>query len=342
MNSKIEWVIPEVSRECKTLFHQQSNKIAALDLAMRITLHLIIFCCLVVALDLEVHLLFVAFVVANGILISFLGWAGAGHEYFHGTAFKNRRLNRVLFRLFSCATWNNWGWFEVSHQLHHKYTLHLLDPESPKKRSRSTPSRLFWLVTIDFPVFIRRLQILFLNSSGVVPGLNQPLRDVILVKPRFSRRIRIGALSVFGYQALVFLIIFQIDPFLAVVIALAPFTFNLVNKIVETNQHLGMKYHAKDFRENSRTIRFGSLIEFLYSNMNFHSEHHMFPGVPYYRLPEINAHLVKLRLVEIPRKGFYVATKIAIETGLDPTNPKDCLNCFVKCPSSSDPTMSVE
>jgi hypothetical protein len=176
----------------------------------------------------------------------------------------------------------------------------------------------------------------------VVPGLNQSLRDVILVKPKFSRRVRIGALSVFVYQALVFLVIFQIDTFLAVVIALAPFTFNLVNKIVETNQHLGMKYHAKDFRENSRTIRFGSLIEFLYSNMNFHSEHHMFPGVPYYKLPEINAHLVNLGLVEIPRKGFFVATKIAIETGLDTTNPKDCLNCFVKCPSSSDPTMSVE
>lgn len=314
-----------------------------MDLVIRVTLHLIVFWCLVLSLSKGVHLLFVAFVIANGILISFLGWAGAGHEYFHGTAFKSRKLNRILFRLFSCATWNNWGWFEVSHQLHHKYTLHLLDPESPKKRVGNTPLRLFWLITVDFPVLFRRVRILILNSFfGGVPGLSESLRNVISVKPRFRRRIRIGALTVFAYQALVFLTTYQIDPFLAVVTGLAPFTFNIVNKIVETNQHVGMKYHAKDFRENSRTIRFGSLIEFLYSNMNFHSEHHMFPGVPYYKLPELNAHLVNLRLVEIPRKGFFVATKIAIDTGLDTTNPKDCLNCFAKCPLSSDPTMSIE
>lgn len=342
MTSKIEWKIPNVSREFKVAIHQQSNKTATLDLAIRLTMHLIVFWCLILTLNHQAVLLFMLFVVVNGILVSFLGWAGAGHEYFHGTAFKNRKLNRVLFRLFSCATWNNWGWFEVSHQLHHKYTMHLLDPESPENRPGNTHLRLFWLSTIDFPVFTRRIKILFFNSCGVVPGLNQSLRDVISVRPRFITRIRLGALSVFAYQAFLFLVAFQINPILAFIFALAPFTFNLVNKIVETNQHLGMKYHSKDFRENSRTIRLGGFIEFLYSNMNFHSEHHMFPGVPYYKLPELNSHLVNLQLVEIPRKGFFAATKIAIGTGFDATDRKDCLNCFAKCPSSLDPTMNVE
>ena len=31
------------------------------------------------------------------------------------------------------------------------------------------------------------------------------------------------------------------------------------------------------------------VFQFLYANMNYHIEHHMFPMVPFYRLPELHA-----------------------------------------------------
>jgi fatty acid desaturase len=43
-----------------------------------------------------------------------------------------------------------------------------------------------------------------------------------------------------------------------------------------------------DHRLNTRTILLNPVFKFLYSNMNYHIEHHMFPMVPYYRLPELH------------------------------------------------------
>ena len=43
-----------------------------------------------------------------------------------------------------------------------------------------------------------------------------------------------------------------------------------------------------DYRLNTRTVTMCRLNRFLYWNMNYHVEHHMFPMVPYYRLPELH------------------------------------------------------
>jgi len=39
--------------------------------------------------------------------------------------------------------------------------------------------------------------------------------------------------------------------------------------------------------KNSRSVRTNKLLEFLWSNVNYHLEHHLYPGVPYHRLPAV-------------------------------------------------------
>ncbi|MGH3286322.1 MAG: fatty acid desaturase, partial [Streptosporangiaceae bacterium] len=53
-------------------------------------------------------------------------------------------------------------------------------------------------------------------------------------------------------------------------------------------QHAGMGENVLDYRLNTRTVTMCRLNRFLYWNMNYHVEHHMFPMVPYYRLPELH------------------------------------------------------
>jgi len=53
-------------------------------------------------------------------------------------------------------------------------------------------------------------------------------------------------------------------------------------------QHAGMGENVLDYRLNTRTVKMCRLNRFLYWNMNYHVEHHMFPMVPYYRLPELH------------------------------------------------------
>jgi fatty acid desaturase len=53
-------------------------------------------------------------------------------------------------------------------------------------------------------------------------------------------------------------------------------------------QHAGMGENVLDHRLNTRTVKMCRVNRFLYWNMNYHVEHHMFPMVPYYRLPELH------------------------------------------------------
>jgi fatty acid desaturase len=54
-------------------------------------------------------------------------------------------------------------------------------------------------------------------------------------------------------------------------------------------QHGGLAENVIDHRLNSRTVLMNPVSRFVYWNMNYHVEHHMFPMVPYHRLPELHA-----------------------------------------------------
>ena len=43
-----------------------------------------------------------------------------------------------------------------------------------------------------------------------------------------------------------------------------------------------------DHRLNSRTVYMNPVFRFIYWNMNYHVEHHMFPMVPYHALPKLH------------------------------------------------------
>ena len=53
-------------------------------------------------------------------------------------------------------------------------------------------------------------------------------------------------------------------------------------------QHLGLAENVTDHRLNTRTVLMNPVSRFIYLNMNYHVEHHMFTMVPYYRLPELH------------------------------------------------------
>ena len=54
-------------------------------------------------------------------------------------------------------------------------------------------------------------------------------------------------------------------------------------------QHAGLAENVLDHRLNCRTVLMNPINRYLYWNMNFHLEHHMFPLVPYHALPRLHA-----------------------------------------------------
>jgi fatty acid desaturase len=53
-------------------------------------------------------------------------------------------------------------------------------------------------------------------------------------------------------------------------------------------QHGGLADNVIDHRLNSRTVYMNPVSRFIYWNMNYHIEHHMFPMVPYHALPRLH------------------------------------------------------
>jgi fatty acid desaturase len=53
-------------------------------------------------------------------------------------------------------------------------------------------------------------------------------------------------------------------------------------------QHGGLADNVVDHRLNSRTVYMNPISRFIYWNMNYHVEHHMFPMVPYHALPKLH------------------------------------------------------
>jgi fatty acid desaturase len=62
-------------------------------------------------------------------------------------------------------------------------------------------------------------------------------------------------------------------------------------------QHAGLAENVLDHRLNSRTVYMNRVFRFVYWNMNYHVEHHMFPMVPYHALPKLH----RIMLADTPR-----------------------------------------
>jgi hypothetical protein len=74
----------------------------------------------------------------------------------------------------------------------------------------------------------------------------------------------------------------------AMFVVLPRFYGGCLSQLFNLTQHAGLDEDVYDHRLNTRTVILNPAFSFLYINMNYHIEHHMFPMVPFYRLPELH------------------------------------------------------
>jgi fatty acid desaturase len=72
-------------------------------------------------------------------------------------------------------------------------------------------------------------------------------------------------------------------------------------------QHSGLYEDVLDHRLCTRTVYMNPFFRFLYWNMNYHMDHHMFPMVPYHALPALHKEI--LFDCPAPRRSVWEATK---------------------------------
>lgn len=229
----------------------------------------------------------------HAVFVGFLGLGAAVHELSHGTAFKTRWLNSFFFRLFAFLTWNSYFHFKESHRRHHQYTaFDGLDREVIGGPIQLTPGRILAYLTFDAKGLAHQMYVNFQHALGntdvdhffwcpLIP--KEDIRTKTLI--RWARTLFIGhgiLLAIFVATRM-WILIFTVT--------FAAYFARFLIVAAGIQQHSGLTRNIPDWRVIAYTAKFGPIMSFLYWNMNYHVEHHMYAAVPFYNLPKLHAAL---------------------------------------------------
>ena len=206
------------------------------------------------------------------------------HETGHGTAFKTDWMNNVLYEIASFMVMREstiWRW---SHNRHHSDTIIVgRDPEIAVPRPPNIPAIL--LSFFNLGVYPKYFKHIVVHSVGRMTAAEKTFVPE-MEYPTVFRRARV---YVALYAGIIGLAIYcrSILPLMFVGLVNLFGTWLLV--VYGLTQHAGLAENTLDHRLNCRTVHMNPIHRYLYWNMNYHVEHHMFPLVPYHALPKLHA-----------------------------------------------------
>lgn len=205
------------------------------------------------------------------------------HECSHGTAFKTHWMNEALYQIASFMVLRSatpWRW---SHTRHHTDTYIVgRDPEIHTERPpiwRILIMEIFHLY--GGPVEIKRF---LLHCIG---KLDEQEREYI-PQTEYRKTFREARMYLLIISIVVAACLYAGSLLPAMLVGLPSFYGSILILLFGITQHLGLYDDVLDHRLNSRTMYLNPFLRFLYWNMNYHVEHHMFPMVPYHALPKLH------------------------------------------------------
>ena len=214
------------------------------------------------------------------------GSSAREHETGHGTAFKSKTLNRIFHEITSFCILRETFLRNHGHDLHHRHTIITdVDPEIVTP----APPKLFQIVVnlLQIEKSIRGFLPLIYHSVGclraaeIAAGLKLKRQTIWLARLW---------LAILGSTVATALYLESLLPILLIGPLPAMYGGTL-RHLFALSQHVGLVVNVNDHRLNTRTIILGPLLSYLYMNMNYHLEHHLYPAVPYYHLPRLHEEL---------------------------------------------------
>lgn len=242
----------------------------------------------------SVPLLLLALFV-HGTFSSFMSTAGPVHELCHKTPFRTKFWNEFFLKIFSFLSWSDYVGFRPSHVKHHQVTVHTEhdgEVELPQKCDWHSLKFVTTMIAFD-PYFI------FINLRGWVFASMGEIRDWIFPERWMNKVVphsnvplrrehqRWARIVLFGHLTLAALFVLTGHWFLIIVFTFGCMYSQWFVMLCARPQHIGLSPNVPDFRLCCRTYTCGWLPAFLYWNMQYHVEHHMFPAVPFYNLPRL-------------------------------------------------------
>ena len=205
------------------------------------------------------------------------------HEMGHGTAFKTQWMNDVIYQIASFMIMRNpetWRW---SHARHHTDTIIVgRDVEIALMRPPALAKWVFNFVGIvDGYLSLKTL------SRNALGSLSADEKDFI-PQAEWSKVVTAARVHMLIYGLTVVTALYLQSWLPLMLIGLPRFYGAWHNVLVGLLQHGGLADNVLDHRLNCRSVYMNPVSRFLYMNMNYHVEHHMFPMVPFHALPKLH------------------------------------------------------
>lgn len=205
------------------------------------------------------------------------------HECSHGTVFKTAWLNSFFYQLASFMSLKNpylWRW---SHTRHHTDTLIVgRDPEIAFPRPPSILAIVLNILYLraGWPEVKKMVRLAF-------GKLTEDEKDFLLEADR-SKAFWASRVHLAIYLGVIGLSVVMQSWLPVMLVGLPSFYGSWLHHLLASTQHAGLAEDIPDHRMNSRTVYMNPFFRFVYSNMNYHVEHHMYPMVPFYALPDLH------------------------------------------------------
>jgi len=205
------------------------------------------------------------------------------HESSHGTVFKTPWLNTALCFIATAMQQRDIIFTHWSHTRHHSYTIiNDIDPEITVTRPPT-----FWAHFLNFWSLGETqyyVPILFQHALGIVSKdakkfVPEEEYQGMFWWARASLLVNILPIALAVY----------LQSWLPVLFFGLPKLYgNLIQRAFVLAQHAGLDDDTWDHRRNCRTIHVNPFLGFLYMNMQYHTEHHMNPLMPFHQLPKFS------------------------------------------------------
>ncbi len=208
------------------------------------------------------------------------------HESLHGTAFKTRALNRIMFFItaameFRATTLTRWR-----HMHHHAWTI---IKETDLEIQAPRPVKL-WKVLVEFFYLgstVSLFAILFLHSMGIVS------KEAMKVVPKSEyQKMFWSSRACLALHLVPIVVAVVLQTWLPILLFTLPRLYGgFLMWTLILAQHSGLAEDVLDHRLNTRTMRLNPVLSFLYLHMEYHTEHHMFPNIPFHSLAKFRRHV---------------------------------------------------
>lgn len=206
------------------------------------------------------------------------------HECGHGTAFRTAWMNNVVYQIASFMIMRNAATWRWSHARHHTDTYIVgRDPEIAIMRPPAFARLILnFFGIIDAARFFPRL---------VQNAISGPTADERTFVPEsdWGKVTFIARVHAAIYAAAIVASLWMQSILPLMLIGLPRLYGAWHHVMTGLLQHGGLADNVTDHRLNSRTVYMNPISRFIYWNMNYHVEHHMFPMVPYHALPRLHA-----------------------------------------------------